>query len=262
MTEITVVALSEDERQRLNGICSRVGAFCDSFHDIGLDLKELRDDKLYRDTCSTFEEFVRTRFGMQRSRAYQLMSAAATMTRLSSECQYLPPNERVCRSLNRVPESDQAALWKRLSEREAKLGSVVDTELMDKAVDALLAPNGKPKKKKKTELVKEAPATAVDASPTPAPKTSPLGEVSELEELEVAAEDPDAQPEVEDPMEVAAKATHEVLHVVFPKVLGYSLRIDRFLRGSGKIGIDTELIDNCMAQVHTQLELAERRCRS
>jgi hypothetical protein len=63
-------------------------------------------------------------------------------------------------------------------------------------------------------------------------------------------------------MEIAAKTTYEVLHIVVPKVLGYSLRIDRFLRGTGKDGIDTELIDNCMAQVHAQLELAERRCRS
>jgi hypothetical protein len=127
------------------------------------------------------------------------------------------------------------------------------------AVDELMNPNGKPKKK--TVVVKETPADAVDANPEP-PIENPNGGG---EELEVAAADPDAQPEPEpqeDPMEVAAKTTYEVLHVVVPKVLGYSLRIDRFLRGVGKDGIDIELIDDCMKQVHAQLVLAERRCRS
>ena len=257
MDETCTTTLSVNETNRLSFCCNKIEVFCESFHDAGLALKEIHDKRLYRDGCTSFEQFVQTRFGFRSLYARRLIAAAVTMTQLSGECQYLPANERVCRALNKLPEEQRVPIWKRLSEKSAKTGAVVDSGLVDEALHKLMDQNGKPKPKKKTTVVKETPATAVDVTPRPpVAQSSPTSQV--LGELETAT----AQPKPEDTMEIAAKTTYEVLHIVVPKVLGYSLRIDRFLRGTGKDGIDTELIDNCMAQVHAQLELAERRCRS
>lgn len=261
-------SLSTTESDRLAICCGKVEVCCDAFYDAGLALIEIRDSKLYREVANTFAEFCEMRFGFGDRYARYYMRAAETMKNLSSTCQYLPPNERVCRSLNLLSEdSERERLWKRLSEKAAKSGSVVSSNVVEKAVQELLNPNGKPKKKKKTTVVDKPPIEAIDVTPEPPTENPNGGGGGELEELEQAsAPDPDAQPDAEelpdDQMKLAAQATHEVLHAVFPKVLGYSLRIDRFLRAVGKEGIDTDLIDDCMKQVHAQLELAERRCRS
>jgi hypothetical protein len=262
--------LSLGETTRLQDCCVKVETHCNSFHDAGLALKEIRDDKLYRDGYASFEEFTKHQFGFGKSYASMLISAADTMTMLSGECQYLPVHEKICRSLNRVPDPPKRiTLWKRVSEKAAKSGGVVTQDLIDEAVAKVVEPKPKKKrakpKKKEPAVVEQPPAEAKDATPTENPNG---GDV--LEEMEAAAApDPDAQPAPEpelspsfdDQKAAAALKTRELLDAVVPKVLTYSLKIDRFLRAVGEEGIDTDLIDNCMAQIHAQLELAERRCR-
>ena len=256
-------SLTTNESHRLSVCCGKIEVCCEAFYDAGLALIEIHRDKLYRGVTETFDEFCELRFGFGHRYARYYMKAAETMKNLSGTCQFLPSNERVCRALNQIPDdAERKRVWKRLSEKAAQQGSVVSSNTVEQAVKRLL--NRKPKKK--PVVVSETPATAKDATiPNPATAQSPPTSYPETDEQE-STPDPDAQPEPEtmpeDQMELAAKATHEVLHIVFPKVLGYSLRIDRFLRAVGKDGIDTDLIDDCMKQVHAQLEIAERRCRS
>jgi hypothetical protein len=276
MNDIAVSAesqLSTSEQSELGPLCDEVDNYCSSFHAAGIALRRIRDGRLYRGASQTFEAFVSARFGFGKSHAYRLIAAADTMAALSGSCQYLPAHEAICRELNRIPdEPKRLQLWKRISEKAAKDGKIVTAMIIEVAVGKIVEP---PKKKRKakaaepaTTIVAEPPAEAKDATPATPAENPNGGDI--LEELEDSAADPDEQPAVEEPVPgdfseqkaAAAQATRELLDSVCPKILTYSLRVDRFLRAVGEDGIDTDLIDDCMSKIHAQLELAERRCRS
>src|SRR5688572_17364705 len=44
-----------------------------AYVEIGRALKEIRDDRLYRETFKTFERYVKARFGMSRASAYRFI---------------------------------------------------------------------------------------------------------------------------------------------------------------------------------------------
>jgi hypothetical protein len=69
-----------EERERLEKIVEK------SFYSAGKALKDLRDNKLYRDQYPTFEEYCRVRFGFQRRHPYQLINAAAVVDNLIEMC--------------------------------------------------------------------------------------------------------------------------------------------------------------------------------
>jgi hypothetical protein len=67
----------------------------------GKALREIRDDRLYRNTHPTFELYARDRWGMGRTRAYQLIDQANTDDALSTNGGQTtkPSSERVSREL-------------------------------------------------------------------------------------------------------------------------------------------------------------------
>lgn len=62
-----------------------------TFVDVGNALLAIRDGRLYRDGHTTFEDYCRARWQMDRSRAYQFISAASVMETLSTDVDILPP---------------------------------------------------------------------------------------------------------------------------------------------------------------------------
>ncbi|MGH2413058.1 MAG: hypothetical protein ACRDEA_05085, partial [Microcystaceae cyanobacterium] len=85
-----------------------------AFYQAGQALKKLRDERLYRSTHKTFEEYCRDRFGFKRRHCYQLMDAASVFDNLiartsdqeSEMCaigaQILPVSERQIRPLTEL----------------------------------------------------------------------------------------------------------------------------------------------------------------
>ncbi len=71
----------QKERRRLERIVER------SFVEAGRALMKLRDNRLYRSTHRTFEEYCRERFDFSRRRPYQLIKAAAVVEHLQTECE-------------------------------------------------------------------------------------------------------------------------------------------------------------------------------
>ncbi|MCA1766387.1 MAG: DNA methylase [Desulfobulbaceae bacterium] len=84
------------------------------FYQSGLALKQIRDERLYRDALfDNFDAYVRQRWDMHRSHAYRLIQAATVMDNLSPIGDgILPQNESQARVLARENKDEQRRLWR------------------------------------------------------------------------------------------------------------------------------------------------------
>ncbi len=73
-----------------------------TFIEVGHALARIREERLYRETHTTFEAYCRDRWEFDASRARQLISAAKTVTVVTVGGQPAPISERVARELRRA----------------------------------------------------------------------------------------------------------------------------------------------------------------
>jgi len=86
-----------------------------TFYEVGNALLQIRDDRLYRATHGTFEEYCKEKWGLKQTRAYQLMDAAKTIGNLeSSTIVEVPKTESQTRPLTSLPQRNSARHGKRL----------------------------------------------------------------------------------------------------------------------------------------------------
>jgi hypothetical protein len=85
-----------------------------NFHQTGKALKQIRDDRLFRDLLfDSFEAYVKQRWDMARSHAYRLIKAANVIYNLSPIGDgILPENEYQARILARFTKEDQRNIWR------------------------------------------------------------------------------------------------------------------------------------------------------
>ncbi len=106
--------LTQDEEQERHQLELRVER---GFREAVAALRSLRDQRLYRSTHKTFEEYCQGRFGYNRSRSYQLLDAAIVVDNLK-ECpqivDILPTNESQCRWLTGFEPEQQRIIWSAL----------------------------------------------------------------------------------------------------------------------------------------------------
>jgi len=98
MTSSEITTLSNDEMVLLDELVAVVDRTITSFIECGTALAAIRDNKLYRETHSTFEAFVLERWEMTARRARQLMGAASIVAELPSGTA-VPLTERHAREL-------------------------------------------------------------------------------------------------------------------------------------------------------------------
>lgn len=111
--------LTTDEQHRLTELERVIDDGVRMFVRVGQALAEIRDQRLYRRTHGTFEEYCRERWGFNDSRARQLIAAAETVTDVTGQGLPSPQNEGQARELNRpntTPEQ-RAEVWERTLER-------------------------------------------------------------------------------------------------------------------------------------------------
>jgi hypothetical protein len=84
------------------------------FYQTGKALKQIRDDRLFRDLLfDRFEAYVKDRWDMARSQAYRLIKAATVIDNLSPIGDgILPENEFQARVLARFTKADQRKIWR------------------------------------------------------------------------------------------------------------------------------------------------------
>jgi hypothetical protein len=104
---------SLEERRRLTANEAIIERGKNAFIEVGNALAEIRDQRLYRADFKSFAEYVDVKWGLGRSRAYQLIDASAVMKNLSTMVDTPPPgNERQVRELSHLAPGDQHKAWK------------------------------------------------------------------------------------------------------------------------------------------------------
>ena len=86
----------------------RVSEGLERFRDVGLALASIRDNRLYRATHATFEDYCRERWQWSRQRAHQMIECAEVAASLPGDCQPLVDNERQARELAKVEPEKRA----------------------------------------------------------------------------------------------------------------------------------------------------------
>jgi hypothetical protein len=88
-----------------------------SFVEVGRALRAIRDENLYELAFDTFAAYCKTRFGMTRPRAYQLIDACDVVDNLSTNVDKLPTSEGVSRALAALSANDQVDVWQQAALR-------------------------------------------------------------------------------------------------------------------------------------------------
>jgi len=133
-----------------------------TFVDVGNALLEIRDSRLYRAQWGTFDEYCRERWGMAKSRAYQLIDAAQVSANVSTVVDILPVSERQARPLTRLEPEKQREAWQTAVET-APGGKVTATHVRS-VVDTMIDPPVQRPSAKEEKLPEPAPRMDVHYS--------------------------------------------------------------------------------------------------
>lgn len=106
------------DRRRLTELEGVIERGRQTFVEVGEALAEIRDQRLYRDTHGTFEDYCRERWSMDRVNAHRHIEAAQVVGMLSTDNR--PSTVRQTRELARA--EDPAATWQRV---QAQRGDIV-----------------------------------------------------------------------------------------------------------------------------------------
>lgn len=84
-----------------------------AFIEVGSSLLKIREQKLYRATHATFDDYVRARWELTARRAYQLCEGASAVDTVKNFTQP-PAKESHARELAHVPAGQRAEVWQRV----------------------------------------------------------------------------------------------------------------------------------------------------
>jgi hypothetical protein len=125
--------LTTPERHDLETLEGIVQRGLDTFIEVGRALAEIRDRRLYRQTHGTFEEYCHDRWLLGRTRAYQLIDAAAVSTIVDKDP---PANEAQARELAPLKgdETEVVAAWREAKAEAEELGTSLTAKVVRNAV--------------------------------------------------------------------------------------------------------------------------------
>jgi hypothetical protein len=115
-----------------------------TFYDVGSALSVIREQRLYRESHGTFEDYCSERWGLKRQRAYELMGAASVVFNLS-EISDKPRLESHAAELVPLPDRAQAAAWTVTTESSEPVTAARVREVVDAAKTSWLSSRPRPK---------------------------------------------------------------------------------------------------------------------
>lgn len=180
------------KRKKLEAV---VDAGQQTFVEVGNALKELRDEKLYRDTHKTFDAYVQERFGIKKSQAYNLIDAAG-VTENVHNCGQIS-NEGQARELAKAPPEQQQAVVDKAAEIAESTGKKVTAATIKQAREEVVGPT-KPKST-------VASTTTVASEPAVAPCDAPVDEYED-------ADPPEDDPSTVDAVSVSKPSKGPIVH--------------------------------------------------
>jgi hypothetical protein len=120
--------LSPAESARLAELEPIIESGLKNVFEVGKALREIRDERLYRQTHSTFAEYVEDRWKMSVRQAYRLIEATETVNGLPAQCAQLVTNESQARELTKIEPENRAEVLKAVSENGKVTAKAIYTE--------------------------------------------------------------------------------------------------------------------------------------
>jgi hypothetical protein len=163
--------LSVVERRSLEKLEKVIESGVESFLATGSAMKEIRDQRLYREGHRTFESYLKTKWGFDRSYAHRLIDASDVKKDLLPMGNKNPKvgeitTERQLRELASVPHESLEDVIEKASEAAEIAGDApLTAKVLKEAREQVLEP---------TEPTAEEPACE-DVEPEPEPEPEPVG---------------------------------------------------------------------------------------
>lgn len=142
MTELRLIGLLGDEKQRFTECELVIERGIKTFVDVGSALLEIRDNRYYREGFATFEEYCRERWGFARSTAYQYIAAAEVVEDVRHGGQILPATERQARPLTSLEPEQRREAW--ITAVETAPDGKVTAAHVQSIVDSIKEPEKRP----------------------------------------------------------------------------------------------------------------------
>lgn len=149
VTELSPLTI--DEQQRLSACEQIIDEGLSTFMAVGNALIEIRHSKLYREKHRTFEAYCRSRFGIKRQRAYELMGAAEVVNNLQDPLLSensdknltipLPERESHANALSAVPKDDRLKVWQQVTETSQQTGKAITASLIQNVAQQTAQPD-------------------------------------------------------------------------------------------------------------------------
>ena len=129
---IELSALGSDEKVRFNQCEAIIEKGFNTFTEVGNALFEIRNNKLYRENHTTFEEYCKEKWQIKRQRAYELMDAAGIVNTLSEISDKIEPSKNTVNikeshaaALGKIPEDIRGEVWQEVVKEQQSTGKAI-----------------------------------------------------------------------------------------------------------------------------------------
>ena len=133
--QIELSALNSAEQEQLNLCETIIEKGYNTFIEVGNALFDIRNNKLYREKHSTFEEYCKQKWQIKRQRAYELMDAASIVNTLSEISDKNSDEFKVSQNINireshavalgKVPEEMRNLVWQKVVDNQKENGKTI-----------------------------------------------------------------------------------------------------------------------------------------
>lgn len=124
--------LSTTEMRRRDILEDVIDKGLENWIEVGESLTEIRDSKLYRDECETFETYCKSRFKISRLYAYNLIDSAAAI-KDAKEVEI--PTARAARALSQVERPKRAKIAKAAARIAKTNGTPITARIVTEAAE-------------------------------------------------------------------------------------------------------------------------------
>lgn len=137
-TGLPANGMSPMERRHLGALERRIANGLQTFREVGSALLEIRDQRLYRETHTSFEAYAAERWSLSRARAYQLIDSASVVRVLGDPDELR--NEAQARELVSLEPKEAQAVWVRVTEVAEQQDRPVTASLIRKVKAQVIEP--------------------------------------------------------------------------------------------------------------------------
>lgn len=136
-----IVIFDEDQRKRRDDYDRRITTGLETFIDVATALIGLQEEKLYKETHSTFEAYCEEKYGLGRRRAYQLMEAGKTVLSLTTDdnepLEMAPTLPAHATALADVEEEHRREVWDAVVSDSKETGKKITAKAIEKTNERL-----------------------------------------------------------------------------------------------------------------------------